>query len=82
MFYFSIQILFETFFAAINMQRIMYGIHAQVHVGRHVMRILILSEWNKNYVSIHFNTEFNENALSHSVVVAFGQADGRTDRET
>lgn len=51
-------------------------------VDRHVMCILILSERNKNYVSIYFNTKFNENPLSHSVVVAFGYADGRTDRET
>lgn len=60
----------------------MYDIHTQMLVDRHVMCILILSEWNKNCVSIHFNTKFNGNLLSHSVVVAFGYADGRTDRET
>jgi hypothetical protein len=56
----------------------MYDIHTQMLVDRQVMCTLILPEWNKNYMSIHFNTKFNENPLSHSVVVA----DGRTDRET
>jgi hypothetical protein len=64
------------------MQRIMYDIHTQMHVGRQLMCIIFLSEWNKNCVSMHFNTKFNENPLSRSVVVAFGQADGPTDRQT